>query len=56
MNAEQVFYLMSRGLSEYEAMHMIVHGFFQVVSDRISIDLVREALGQAVERKLGIAD
>ncbi|MDP7274989.1 MAG: Fe-S cluster assembly protein SufD [Planctomycetaceae bacterium] len=56
VNAGQVFYLMSRGLSEYEAMHMIVHGFFQVVSDRISIDLVREALGQAVERKLGIAD
>ncbi len=56
VNAEQVFYLMSRGLTEYEAMHMIVHGFFQFVSDRISIDLVRETLDQAVERKLGIAD
>ena len=56
VDAEQVFYLMCRGLSEYEAMHMIVHGFFQVVSDRIPVPLVRETLDQAVERKLGIGD
>jgi Fe-S cluster assembly protein SufD len=56
VDAEQVFYLMCRGLSEYEAMHMIVHGFFQVVSDRIPVPLVRDTLEHAVERKLGIGD
>ena len=35
---------------------MIVHGFFQVVSDRIPVELVRDTLDTAVERKLGIGD
>ncbi len=47
---------MSRGLSRYEAMHMIVDGFFQLVYDRIPVEVVRETLSQAVERKLGIGD
>jgi Fe-S cluster assembly protein SufD len=51
---EQVFYAMCRGLSRYEAMHMIVEGFFAEVYDRIPIELVRETLSQAVEVKLGI--
>jgi Fe-S cluster assembly protein SufD len=53
---EQLFYAMCRGLSEYEAMHMIVEGFFAEVYDRIPVELVRETLSQAVERKLGIGD
>jgi Fe-S cluster assembly protein SufD len=35
-------------------MHMIVSGFFQRVFDRIPVEAVRETLGEAVERKLGI--
>ncbi len=53
---EQVFYAMCRGLSRYEAMHVIVEGFFAEVYDRIPVELVRETLSQAVERKLGIGD
>ena len=53
---EQMFYAMCRGLSEYEAMHMIVEGFFAEVFDRIPVELVRETLSQAVERKLGIGE
>ncbi|MFV0444015.1 MAG: Fe-S cluster assembly protein SufD [Planctomycetaceae bacterium] len=53
---EQVLYAMCRGLSRYEAMHMIVEGFFAEVYDRIPVELVRETLSQAVERKLGIGD
>ncbi len=53
---EQIFYAMCRGLSRYEAMHMIVEGFFAQVYDRIQVDLVRETLSQAVERKLGIGE
>ena len=56
VDEEQLFYGMCRGLSEHEAMHMIVGGFLQVVSDRIPIPLVRETLSHAVEKKLGIGD
>lgn len=51
---EQVFYAMCRGLTRYEAMHIIVEGFFAEIYDRIPVELVRETLSQAVERKLGI--
>lgn len=56
VDREQLFYCMCRGLSEYEAMHMIVEGFFQIVYDRIPVEAVRDTLSQAVERKLGIGD
>jgi len=56
VDEEQIFYCMCRGLTEYEAMHMIVEGFFQRVYDRIPVEVVRETLSQAVERKLGIGD
>jgi len=54
VDADQVFYLMCRGISRYEAMHMIVEGFFHGIYDRIAVDAVRETLSLAVERKLGI--
>ncbi len=54
VDEEQLFYCMCRGLNRSEAMHLIVEGFFQRVYDRIPVEIVRETLGQAVERKLGI--
>ncbi len=56
VDEEQIFYAMCRGLSRWEAMHVIVEGFFAVVYDRIPVELVRETLSQTVERKLGIGD
>ncbi|MBT5021160.1 MAG: Fe-S cluster assembly protein SufD, partial [Planctomicrobium sp.] len=56
VDEEQVFYAMCRGLSRYEAMHVIVEGFFAEVYDRIPVELVRETLSNTVERKLGIGD
>lgn len=56
VDVEQIFYAMCRGLTEYEAMHMIVKGFFQTVTDRIPVELVRDTLDKAVERKLGIGE
>ena len=56
VDEEQIFYCMCRGMTEYEAMHMIVEGFFQTVSDRIPVELVRETLNQAIEKKLGIGE
>lgn len=54
VDAEQVFYAMSRGINKSEAMHMIVEGFFHRVYDRIPVEVVRETLSQAVEQKLGL--
>lgn len=54
VDEEQVFYCMCRGMTEFEAMHLIVEGFFRTVYDRIPVEVVRETLGRAVERKLGI--
>ncbi len=49
---EQVFYAQSRGLTRKEAIRMIVTGFFQQVFDRITIESVREALGEAIRRRV----
>ncbi len=49
---EQVFYARCRGLTRKEAIRMIVTGFFQQVFDRITIDSVRHALGEAIGRRI----
>jgi Fe-S cluster assembly protein SufD len=49
---EQVFYTCSRGLTRKEAIRMIVAGFFQQVFDRITIGSVRDALGDAIRRRV----
>jgi len=48
----QVFYAMTRGYTRREAVRMIVAGFFQQVFDRITIESVREALGEAIGRRV----
>jgi len=52
IDAVQLFYLMSRGLSRGEAERLIVRGFFQDVLDRIDLEPVREALGAALEARI----
>ena len=49
---EQIFYARCRGLTRKEAVRMVVTGFFQQVFDRITIESVREALGQAIGRRI----
>ncbi len=49
---QQVFYAMTRGYTRQEAVRMIVTGFFQQVFDRIPIESVREALGEAIGRRV----
>jgi Fe-S cluster assembly protein SufD len=36
VDEDEIFYCMCRGLSKYEAMHMIVEGFFHEIYDRIT--------------------
>jgi Fe-S cluster assembly protein SufD len=49
---EMIFYTQSRGLTRKEAVRMIVNGFFQQVFDRITIENVRNALGDAIRRRI----
>ncbi len=49
---EMLFYAQCRGLTRKEATRMVVAGFFQQVFDRITIDSVREALGDAIGRRI----
>lgn len=49
---DQVFYARCRGLTKREAIRMIVAGFFQQVFDRITIESVRDALGEAIGRRI----
>jgi Fe-S cluster assembly protein SufD len=55
VDREQLFYLMSRGLSRAEAERLIVRGFFQDVLDRIELEPVREALADALEARIPAA-
>jgi Fe-S cluster assembly protein SufD len=52
VDEELIFYAQSRGLTRKEATRLIVSGFFQQIFDRITIDSVREALGQAILRRV----
>jgi Fe-S cluster assembly protein SufD len=52
VDEQQVFYAMTRGYTRREAVRMIVAGFFQQVFDRITIDSVRDALGEAIGRRV----
>ena len=52
IDAEQVFYLMSRGLPYTAAEKLIVEGFFEPVMERIPLESVREELSTSITRKL----
>jgi Fe-S cluster assembly protein SufD len=56
VDREQLFYLMSRGLTRAEAERLIVRGFFTDVLDRIDLDPVREALEQMLEARIPEAE
>lgn len=52
IDAEQIFYLMSRGVPYAQAEKLIVDGFFAPVMERIPLESVREELSTSVARKL----
>jgi Fe-S cluster assembly protein SufD len=53
LDEEEVFYLLSRGIPEAEAIRLVVFGFFGEVLEQLPLDEVREELVRAVEEKLG---
>ncbi len=52
VDEELIFYAMCRGFTRKEATRMIVSGFFQQIFDRITIESVRDALGQAIAARV----
>ncbi len=52
VDREQLFYLMTRGLTRADAERLIVRGFFQDVLDRVELEPVREALGATLEARI----
>lgn len=52
VDEELIFYAQSRGYTRQEATRMIVTGFFQQISDRITIESVRNALSEAIGRRV----
>ncbi|MFC5452009.1 Fe-S cluster assembly protein SufD [Paenibacillus aestuarii] len=53
VNAEQVHYLMSRGIPKEVAQRLIIYGFLAPVVSEIPIKAIEEQLQGLVERKLG---
>ncbi len=52
VDEDQLFYLMSRGLSKDVATRMVVEGFFEDVLEREPADTIRDNLRQMIFRKL----
>ena len=52
VDREQLFYLMTRGLTRSEAERLIVRGFFQDALDRVALEPVREALAAALDSRI----
>lgn len=52
VDEELIFYAMCRGFTRREAVRIIVSGFFQQIFDRITIESVRDALGQAIAARV----
>ena len=53
LDAAQLYYLRSRGISEAEARRMLVLGFFDEVIDRIPFQTLQDRLHQAIADKFG---
>ncbi len=52
VDAEQVFYLLSRGIPEEEAKRVIVEGFFDPIMQRIPFEGVRERFQHSIHEKM----
>jgi len=54
VDADQLFYLRSRGLREPEAKRLVIEGFLAALVERFEDGPVREVLGEALERRLNL--
>ena len=54
IDADQVFYLQSRGMPYADAERLIVEGFFDPLMQKIPLEAIRDELIEVVQRKIGI--
>ncbi len=54
VQAEQMFYLESRGIPEIEAEKLIVGGFFEPVIAEMPLESVRQRLRDIIQEKVGL--
>jgi Fe-S cluster assembly protein SufD len=52
VDPEQLYYLRARGMPEPQAKRLIIDGFLQELAERTSEGLLREALSEALDRRL----
>ncbi|HEY8362136.1 MAG TPA: Fe-S cluster assembly protein SufD [Tissierellaceae bacterium] len=52
INEDQLFYLMSRGLSEKKSKKLIIEGAFKPILDKIPLEELKELIGLEIERRL----
>jgi Fe-S cluster assembly protein SufD len=53
VDAEQLYYLRSRGLAEADAKRLVIDGFLQELVERTVEGPIRDALASSLERRLG---
>ena len=53
LDKDEIFYLMSRGLTKSAAEKLIINGFFAPVLKSIDSDILREHIYQFIDKKLG---
>ncbi len=53
LDENEIFYLMSRGISRPVATHMVVEGFFDPIMQRIPFEGVRQRLAARIVEKVG---
>lgn len=53
LDPDQLFYLMSRGLSRSEARQMLVNAFFEEVIERVPYEFMQERIRHHVAEKMG---
>ncbi|MEF2966852.1 Fe-S cluster assembly protein SufD [Paenibacillus sp. M1] len=53
VNQEQIYYLMSRGISREQAERLVIYGFLAPVVSDIPLEQLQQQLQSLVERKLG---
>ncbi len=52
IDPDQIFYLRSRGLTERDARHLIVQGFFETIMERIPFQAVSDRFRDAIVTKI----
>ena len=52
VDAEQLYYLRSRGLAEADAKKLVIDGFLQELVERMNEGSIRDALSSSLERRL----